>query len=398
MLEPFLLRGCLQTIHVSGKHKASIDKLRCLLYACLVNKEILLNPNVSETRASKGGRARAETLAPKERSEIASRAAVARWAKKRQGEIDQSTAVVKSTSRHVQKMPVARYRGMVTLMGMEIPCYVLDTNQRVIGRTSSTEILTGITGGGDLEKYLGVSQFRDFINLDEVIERMISFHLPGVEGLNREAKGLPADLFIDICRNLVSALEASNSPDSKMKLTERQTFMAIKASIFLGAVAKVGFDALIDEATGYQKDREVNALAVKLNLYLSEELRKWEKTFPDELWIEFGRLTSWKGSVKQRPKFWGKLVNELVYGYLDENVYRWLKENAPRPAETGIAYHRWLSEQYGLKRLIEHIYKVIGVAQTCRTMPALRAKMAEIYGTSPAQALLFPREVMEDLK
>jgi P63C domain len=359
-------------------------------------KEIPLDPSISETRASKGGRARADLLAPEERSDIASRAAVARWAKKRQGEIDQSTGKVAKTSRRIQKMPVALYRGTVALMGMEIPCYVLDSNQRVIGRTSSTEILTGIAGGGDLEKYLGVSQFRDFINLDDVIERMISFQLSGVEALNRETKGLPADLFIDICRNLVSALEASSLPDAKIKLTERQTFMALKASIFLGAVAKVGFDALIDEATGYQKDREVNALAVKLNLYLSEELRKWEKTFPDELWIEFGRLTNWKGSVNQRPKFWGKLVNELIYGYLDLEVYRWLKENAPRPAESGVAYHRWLSEQYGLKRLIEHIYKVIGVSQTCRTMPQLKSKMAEIYGNSPAQALLFPRDVMEE--
>ncbi|WP_244465634.1 P63C domain-containing protein [Devosia chinhatensis] len=40
--------------------------------------------------------------------------------------------------------------------------------------------------------------------------------------------------------------------------------------------------------------------------------RRWnEKTFPDELWEEFGRLTNWQGSLIARPKYWGKLVIEL---------------------------------------------------------------------------------------
>jgi hypothetical protein len=45
-------------------------------------------------------------------------------------------------------------------------------------------------------------------------------------------------------------------------------------------------------------------------------MRPWEKTFPDELWKEFGRLTNWRGSVSHRPKYWGHLVMELVYEIL----------------------------------------------------------------------------------
>jgi hypothetical protein len=37
-----------------------------------------------------------------------------------------------------------------------MPCYVLSDGRRVIGRTSATEMLTDIKGGGALEKYLGV--------------------------------------------------------------------------------------------------------------------------------------------------------------------------------------------------------------------------------------------------
>jgi hypothetical protein len=218
---------------------------------------------------------------------------------------------------------------------------------------------------------------------------MVPFRLPEVEGLQRHVKGLPADLLIDICKGFMTALEASTHPDSKFpKLTARQREMAIKAGMFVTACAKVGLDALIDEATGAQYDRAEDALQVKLRAYLAEELRKWESTFPNELWKEFGRLTNWKGTVTQRPKYWGNLVTELVYGYLDADVARWLKEHAPQPRK-GRNWHQWLNDQFGLPKLIQHIYILIGVARTCDNMAELRRKMAEMNGKIPVQYTLF---------
>lgn len=286
-------------------------------------------------------------------------------------------------------LPEAKYKGFLNLVGLEIPCYVLETGQRVIGRTSATEMLTGIKGGGGLEKYLGVSSLKPFINQESVLEGLVSFRLPEVEGLKRHVKGLPADLFIEVCRGFVNALEASNRLNSGYQpLTERQREMAVNASMFLAACAKLGLDALIDEATGYQYDRARDALEVKLKAYLEDEMRKWEKTFPDELWIEFARLTNWKGSVTNRPKYWGKLVMELVYEYLDPDVAKWLKENAPEPKH-GQNYHQWLSSQYGLKKLVEHIWKLIGIASTCQNMSELKIRMAELHGKQAVQYTLF---------
>ena len=54
--------------------------------------------------------------------------------------------------------------------------------------------------------------------------------------------------------------------------------------------AKVGLIALIDEATGYQYERETDALQIKLRTFIAAELREWEKTFPDELWEDLGAL------------------------------------------------------------------------------------------------------------
>ena len=100
------------------------------------------------------------------------------------------------------------------------------------------------------------------------------------------------------------------------------------------------------------------------------------------------RLTKWTGPVHSRPKYWGKLVTELIYEYLDRDVAKWLKENAPKPMK-GQNYHQWLNAQYGLKKLMEHIWTVVGMAAACRTMPELREKMAERYGKVPVQLTMY---------
>ncbi len=328
------------------------------------------------TGKAKGGFALAASMTAEQRKERAQKAAKVRW-EKRKGKL---------VSVSDRPLPTALYKGVLDLIGFEIPCYVLNNGQRVIGRTAFTESLTGIKGGGDLEKYLGVSSLKSFINMDMVLEGMVGFSLPEVEGLNRDVKGLPADLAIEIWRGFVTAIEASLISD-EVKLTARQMQMAMKASALLGACAKVGLDALIDEATGAQYDRAADALRVKLRAYLEDEMRKWEKTFPDELWVEFARLTRWKGTVTQRPKYWGKLVMELVYEYLDKDVAKWLKENAPAPRH-GQNYHQWLSGQFGLKKLVEHLWVLVGIARTCENMTELRRKMAEMNGRTMVQMML----------
>jgi hypothetical protein len=227
-----------------------------------------------------------------------------------------------------------------------------------------------------------VEALKPFLDIESVRARMVTFRQKEVEKLNQEVMGLPSDLFIEICQAYVSALNASTDQNSEVTLTDRQKEIAIKAGMFLAACAKVGLDALIDEATGYQYLRPEDALAIKLKLYLEEEMRKWEKTFPDQLWEQFGRLTNWKGRLHQRPKYWGQLVMKLVYEYLDPDVAQWLRENAPKPMH-GQNYHQWLSSQYGLRKLIEHIWKVIGIASTCSDIEELKRKMEELYGKKP---------------
>jgi P63C domain len=275
-------------------------------------------------------------------------------------------------------LPTAKWMGFLQIGEVEIPCYVLDDGRRVISRTGATGMLTK-TSGGNLETYLSRKALGKYIP-PEVVDQMVDFNIPEVA--NKTVRGISAETFLDICRAYVQARD-----DGALQ-TESQVAIAIRAGVFISACAKVGLIALIDEATGYQYERAQDALKLKLKIYLEDEMRKWEKTFPDELWREFARLTNWKGSVTQRPKYWGKLVMELVYEYLDKDVALWLKENAPKP-RSGMNYHQWLSSQYGLKKLVEHLWMLIGMASACHDMAELRQRMAEKYGRSLVQLTLY---------
>lgn len=277
-------------------------------------------------------------------------------------------------------LPIARWPGVLYLSEHdELPCYVLDDGRRVISRTGATTLLTHGTGGGALEHYIGTKTIKPYIP-DDLHEHMIEFVIEEVT--NKTVRGLLAEDFLTICKAYVKAR------DMGAPLTNKQKEIAYQASMLLMACAKVGLIALIDEATGYQYDRPLDALQVKLKLYLADEMRKWEKTFPDELWIEFGRLTGWKEPLRERPKYWGKLVTELIYEYLDSDVADWLKENVPEPRH-GQNYFQWLNDQYGLQKLIQHIWMVIGVAKTCFSMRELREKMAIQFGRQSVQLTLF---------
>ncbi len=280
--------------------------------------------------------------------------------------------------------PRAKWWGDLTIGEAVIPCYVLDNGVRVISRSGVTHFLTDRKGGGNLDNYLSVSALAEYLPTD-LSRHFVEFEIEEVT--NRQVAGVSAETFIEICRAYTRALG-----EGKLN-TDRQREIATKAAMFLASCAKVGLIALIDEATGYQYERASDALQVKLKAFLSEEMRDWEKTFPDDLWIEFGRLTNWKGTVTHRPKYWGHLVTELVYSYLDQDVCKWLKENKPKPRH-GENWHQWLSDQYGLRRLVQHIYTLIGVAKTCHDMRELREKMAQMYGKTPVQLTLYvPRTI-----
>jgi hypothetical protein len=273
-------------------------------------------------------------------------------------------------------LPVARLPGTIRLGGKELDCYVLDNGDRVISLSGAVRALTG-TDSGNLGNYTNVDGLKPFLNQDIVAGGIKPFRIPGNPNPGR---GLTAETFLDICNAYVAAFEA------KTLKTDRQKGTAISCAVLLSSCAKVGLIALIDEATGHQYERAEDALQVKLRAFIAEELRAWEKTFPDELWGEFGRLTRWRGALHNRPKWWGKLVIELIYDTLDPDVAEYLKTHKPPP---DVRWHQQLTDNYGVRQLVSRCYEIVGMAKDCRDIKELRQKVALHYGNKPVQFLLY---------
>lgn len=281
--------------------------------------------------------------------------------------------IVDPPDQNYPSSPFAKWRGKIDLGGDELDVYVLDTQERVISLGATVKAIANAESG-DLAKFIGVSSLNPFINKDLILAELVEFSIPGTQF---RGKGLTTEHFELICRGYVQALYENAS------LTERQKQIAIKCAVLTSGLTRTGLDALIDEATGYQYERAEDALQIKLRLFIAEELRAWEKTFPDELWEEFGRLTNWKGPLNSRPKYWGQLVIELIYDTLDQDVAKYLRENRPPP---GIRWHQNLTENHGVRALVSRCYEIVGLAKSCDTMGELKRKVSHHYGK---QALLF---------
>ena len=292
---------------------------------------------------------------------------------------DVAKALLRKVEPEAPPSPFAKHPGLLDLGGAELDVYVLDTGERVIALNKAVHAITH-REGGNLGEYIGVSALKPFIDKDLVLGETIDYAVPGTQFRGR---GISAERFLEVCQAYVSALQAN------ALTSERQREIAINCSILLASCAKVGLIALIDEATGYQEIREEDVLQVKLRAFIAEELRAWEKTFPDEIWEEFGRLTNWQGSLRSRPKYWGKLVIELIYDTLDPDVASYLRENRP---PTGIRWHQRLTENYGVRQLVSRCYEIVGLAKSCQTMSELRKKVEHHYGK---QQMLF--RVYDDL-
>src|SRR4029434_4707978 len=115
-------------------------------------------------------------------------------------------------------------------------------------------------------------------------------------------------------------------------LHEKQEPIAKRCDILLRGLHVVGIVALIDEATGFQVVRTRDALQVILRTFISEELVKWAKTFPDEFYTELFRLRGIQRSefTSKRPLYIGHITNDIIYDRLAPEVRKELQALTPR--------------------------------------------------------------------
>lgn len=284
-----------------------------------------------------------------------------------------------------KKIPRVIASGYLTAFN-NLPVYNLDNGQRVFRFTDMTLALRG-KSHGKFANYLATENIRKYVP-KKLQPELGGERLPrGITEADLDGQIIQtydATDFIDVCIAFITAKERGEN------LSDAQKEIVARAQLILVASSKTGITGLIDEATGYQYIRPANALEMKMAFYLAEELRPWEKTFPDQFWAELGRLTGWT-NLKLRPKYWGKLVNEFVYEALDEDIAKYLQKNKP-PKYTGQRYHQWLQEDRGVKALTEHIWTVIGLSKTCGNVAELRYEIEKVFSKDLFQPFLFARK------
>lgn len=226
----------------------------------------------------------------------------------------------------MDNLPKVSYAGKVNIGNKQLSCAVLDNGERILTNTAIFQAFDRPRKGKPSEEYRlqNVPAFITANNLKPYIERELAEDDFSIQYLNRGRclTGYKADILPRICDIYLSARDDN-------VLTENQKPLAEVSDILMRSLAKVGIVALIDEATGYQFERDAKALQELLSQYIAEEFLPWIKTFPDEFYIQMFRLRNWDYKGRLKTSYAGVLTNFLVYNRLPDGVLEELKRLNP---------------------------------------------------------------------
>lgn len=289
----------------------------------------------SSEAGKKGGKARAERLTAEERSKIAKIAAEARWA----GDI-----------------PKATHNGELKIGDTVIPCAVLEDGTRILTQQGFL-IAIGRSGkpargrGSQVEEvapFLALNNLKPFVDKElEDSTKPIVFKVPS----GGRAYGYKAELLPQVCEVYLKARDEES-------LLKSQEGMAKACEILMRALAHVGIVALVDEATGYQRDRDRDELAKILEAFVAKEIQKWLQTFDLEFYELICELRQEPlARAKKRPAYFGKLTNNLVYQRLAPGVLQKLQELNPviGNGKRKRKHFQHLTTEMGHPKLKEHL-------------------------------------------
>ncbi|KAB8306855.1 hypothetical protein EH227_18015 [Rouxiella chamberiensis] len=313
---------------------------------------IIENEDDESVGRARGGKARAAKMSVEERKASAIKAAEAKKAK--------------------ALLPTVINEGYLRIGDAELEVAVLDNGDRVVSAASVFTAL-GRTRRGN-KKHLeeqrlidGIQTpaFMDAINLLPYINHELKGVIPRVEFKTKS--GLVKDGYKAVILPLVGDLYLRAREDGAIKTKEQQS-VAQKAEILVRSLAKVGVIALVDEATGYQKERERDALARLLEEFIAKEMRPWVSTYPAEFFEELCRLRGvpFKANMR-RPQYFGHLVNNITYDRMAPDLRNALKEEKAKAKKSGAKMHQFLSDGTGFSMLQKRLNGVTTLMQASDT-------------------------------
>lgn len=315
----------------------------------------------------KGALARAKSLTKEERSNIAKNAAHARWN---------------------SDLIVTGYEGDFLIGDVSISCAVLPNGQRIIvqstflnalGRSSNPAAGTGVLSTFEgLPIFLSSVDFQPYISTEvkELVAPIFYKTKENRKGVGYDARLLPkvAEVYLKYRDSVL--LE-------KKEIPKRYQKMVFAADVLMRGLADVGIIALIDEATGYQKDRARDALSKILEEFIAKELRPWIYTFPNEFYEQLFRLRGLSFPVMtiKRPQYFGHLTNDIIYARLAPSVLEELKRTIPKDKKGRHTYqfHRKLTVDIGHPKLRELLASVITLMKVSKTYDQFHRMLDDVH-------------------
>jgi len=325
---------------------------------------------------AKGAAARSAKLSPERRKEIAKRAVAAK------AEIASLPKATHGSSDHPLRIG-----------DVELACYVLDDETRLLSQRGLQRGIGMSTGGGAAGEQrlasfaLSISEKslknRDLAArstaLSERLKTPIRFRPP----FGPPVFGYEATLLADLCDVILEAR-------SEGLLQKQQEHIAAQAELLVRGFARVGIIALVDEATGYQKDRARDALAKVLEAFVAKELQPYVKAFPADYYEQMFRLRGLKyppDNPRFRPQYFGVLTNDIVYSRVAPGLLEELKKQAAKD-EKKAHLHRRLTQEIGHPKLREHLASVVTAMKLSSDYQDFISKLNRLHPRFEGQASL----------
>ena len=279
------------------------------------------------------------------------------------------------------------HKGELVIGSQKIACAVLSNGKRIITQTALFDAFDRPRKGEKriegLPSIVGAKNLLPYIT-DELKEKSspVNYYLQN----GNVTSGYDAELIPLVCELYLQA-------NDKGALLDSQNKMVFQANILIRALAKVGITALIDEATGYQYDRENNALQEILKAYIAEEFLKWQARFPRKYYKELYRIYSWEYdpiSLKH-PKYLGKFTNEYVYDYLPDGILEELRKKNPKNVKGNRSkrHHQFLTGDIGIPHLERHITKLITIMELSDTPDTFKRNFDRVFNKTDQLELTF---------
>lgn len=269
---------------------------------------------------------------------------------------------IKATSSRkcMQKYPKASHYGEMKIGDISISCAVLQDGTRVISETSVFSILgksrggrkvkgLELSSGEHLPAFLSNSNLIPFIpkHLMDAREKIVFIHPKNGKSYGHKAESIP-----DICKVFIDAKDAG-------ALRKSQIPFANQCQVIVQALAKTGIIALVDSASGYEKERENDELQKLFSKFIAQEIQPWIKRFPPEFFENLKKMYGLE-HLKGNPSFAGHLINKFIYNELSPEIHEELKRRNPvnEKGYRNSRHHQLLTHDIGCPALEKQIAKV----------------------------------------